>query len=173
MKTHLQFPVWGRPILIAIAVIIISTIGLPILGLKKAEAELESKTTNISVKGDELLVLENNSLLPISSLSGPEPECVRKIKVVITAYSSAPWQTDDTPFITASGSFVKDGIIANNLLPFGAKIRIPELYGNKIFVVKDRMHSRKGDYHFDIWFSSYIGAKNFGVKRTYIEILKS
>jgi len=88
-----------------------------------------------------------------------------------TAYSSTPEETDEDPFITASGIWVKDGIVANNLLPFGTKIRLPELYGDKVFVVEDRMNSRKGYYHFDIWFASKKEALQFGAKNTYVEVL--
>lgn len=108
----------------------------------------------------------------ICKLDRSEYEVVKKVKMVITAYSSRVEETDSTPFITASGKTVADGIIANNMLPFGAKIRIPELYGDKIFVVEDRMHQRKGKYHVDIWFPEYSQAKEFGSKLTYIEILE-
>jgi 3D (Asp-Asp-Asp) domain-containing protein len=97
----------------------------------------------------------------------------KAIKVIITAYSSTPEQTDDTPFITASGKTVADGIVANNMLPFGTQIRIPSIFGNKIFVVQDRMNKRKSDYHIDIWFPTYMEAKNFGVKTAEIEVLES
>lgn len=100
-------------------------------------------------------------------------EVVKKIKMIVTAYSSTPEQTDDTPFITASGKNVADGIVANNMLRFGTKIKIPELYGDKIFVVQDRMHQRKGKYHLDIWFPEYPEAKNFGAKIADIEVLKN
>jgi len=96
----------------------------------------------------------------------------KKVKMVVTAYSSTPEQTDSTPFITASGKKVADGIVANNMLPFGSKIKIPEVYGDKIFIVEDRMNQRKGKYHLDIWFPEYSQAKNFGAKITYIEILE-
>lgn len=102
-----------------------------------------------------------------------EQNTAQKIKVLITAYSSTSDQTDDTPFITASNKYVKDGIIANNMLPFGSKVKIPELYGDKIFVVEDRMNRRKSDYHFDIWFPSKQLALNFGVKTAYIEVLEN
>jgi 3D (Asp-Asp-Asp) domain-containing protein len=95
------------------------------------------------------------------------------IKVVVTAYSSTPDQTDDTPFITASGKYVEDGIIANNMLPFGTKIKIPALYGDKIFTVEDRMASYKSNYHIDIWMPSRTSALNFGVKTAEIEILEN
>ena len=96
----------------------------------------------------------------------------KKIKVILTAYSSTVAQTDSTPFITANGTYVHDGVVANNGLPFGTEIRIPELYGNKVFAIEDRMHWRKSDYHFDIWFPTYEQAKNFGVRYAYVEVLK-
>ena len=100
-------------------------------------------------------------------------QVIRKIKVIITAYSSTPEQTDDTPFITASGKQVADGIVANNMLPLGTKIKIPGLYGDKVFIVEDRMNKRKSNYHIDIWFPSYAQAKNFGIKTAEIEVLES
>ena len=118
----------------------------------------------------DLLTVQENSLLPSSLL--PAPKVAKTIKVIITAYSSTPEETDDTPFITAAGTTVRDGIIANNLFPFGTKIRIPELYGDKVFTVEDRMSRKKGYYHFDIWFSSKQGAKDFGAKLTHIEVLE-
>ena len=117
------------------------------------------------------VVIQNNSILPVSQM--PKAKVVRTIRVITTAYSSDVWQTDSTPFITANGTYVRDGIVANNLLPFGTKIRLPEIYGDKIFVVEDRMHSRKGYYHVDIWQSTYIEAKDYGAKRTYIEVLEN
>ena len=159
--------------------IVLVTVGiliglLPILETKSQEAE---SWFEIGLTGEwqpeRLAMVEGNSLLAISNPSEPESQVARKIRVVVTAYSSTPAQTDDNPYITAAGTWVREGIIANNLLPFGTKIRIPELYGDKVFVVEDRMHQRKGYYHVDIWFASYGEAKNFGAKRTYIEILES
>lgn len=113
-------------------------------------------------------LLQGNSLIAPSDPSLP----VRKVEMIITAYSSTAWQTDSTPFITATGTEVRDGVVANNMLPLGTEIRIPELYGNKVFVVEDRMNSRKSYYHLDIWFPEYSQAKEFGAKRTYVEILE-
>ncbi|GAI34149.1 unnamed protein product, partial [marine sediment metagenome] len=109
----------------------------------------------------------------ISSPSNPESQYTKKtIEVVVTAYSSSPWETDDSPYLTAAGTWVREGIVANNKYPFGTEIRIPEIYGEKIFVVEDRMSWKKGEYHIDIWFPSYWEALNFGTKRTYIEVLE-
>lgn len=122
--------------------------------------------------GSGLVFLQENSLLAISDISIPESQIIRKIPVIVTAYSSTVWETDSDPFITAAGTWVRQGIVANNMLSFGTKIRIPELFGNRIFVVEDRMNRRKSPNHFDIWKSSHSEAKNFGVERTYIEIIK-
>jgi 3D (Asp-Asp-Asp) domain-containing protein len=94
----------------------------------------------------------------------------RTIDAVITAYSSTPDQTDDTPFVTAAGTTVRDGIVAANFLPLYTKIRIPELFGDKVFVVEDRMHERFSN-RVDIWFPDRASAKNFGLKKATIYIL--
>lgn len=86
----------------------------------------------------------------------------------VTAYSSTPEETDDTPFITALGTKVRDGIIASNLLPFGTKVKIPELFGDKIFVVEDRMHRRKENF-LDVWMPSKEAATEFGI--SYAEVI--
>lgn len=146
---------------------IISFVAFSFLWGTKQEKEEENFANDSS-----LAMIQGNSLLFSSPLPQMEIEVVRKVKVVTTAYSSTVWQTDDTPFITAAGTYVRDGIVANNLLAFGTKIRIPEIYGEKVFVVEDRMNWKKGFYHVDIWFPSYQEAKDFGAKTTYIEVIK-
>ncbi len=144
-----------------------------LLGLSSVLAANPGQNTATEDKLGSLSLIQGNSLLPLADPNGPEKKVARKISVIATAYSSTVWQTDDTPFTTAAGTQVRDGIIANNMLPFGTKIRIPELYGDKVFVVEDRMNRRKGDYQIDIWFSSYGEAKEFGAQTTYIEILEN
>src|SRR3989344_6333829 len=105
-------------------------------------------------------------------VKGEDGKVVKRIKALVTAYSSTQDQTDDTPFITASGKTVKNGIVANNMLPFGTKIKIPQLYGDQVFVVQDRMHRRKSNNHFDVWMPERSLAVSFGVKITEIEVLE-
>jgi len=155
--------------ILIIAEILISIV-IAGLVIQEIKAQASGSSFDLS-QAKELSVIQSNSVLSVSDPSLPYK--VRKINVVITAYSSTPWQTDSTPFITASGTRVKEGIVANNLLSFGTEIRIPELYGDKIFVVQDRMHWRKGYYHIDIWFPETQEAKNFGRKITYIEVLET
>lgn len=118
---------------------------------------------------ERLFVIQGNALLS-SSMTITGVPATRKIAVMATAYSSTVEQTDDTPFITASGTTVQEGTVAANFLPFGTKIMLPELYGNKVFTVEDRMHPRK-DYQVDIWFPDTEDALHFGAKTTYIEVL--
>jgi len=93
----------------------------------------------------------------------------------ITAYNSEAAQTDDSPCITANGFNVcEHGIedtIAANFLKFGSKVRIPELFGDRVFVVRDRMNKRHAN-RVDIWMISKADAKNFGVKYAKIEVVK-
>jgi 3D (Asp-Asp-Asp) domain-containing protein len=153
---------------------------------KQAIADIEIDLTNqATAKGEDerssstnqefsdLPIIQQTTLLPlISPSSQAEIETLEKFEVIVTAYSSSVWENDGDPFITASGTRVKDGIVANNFLPFGSQIRLPEIFGDKIFVVEDRMHSRKSDYQIDIWFPSNQEALNFGVKLTEMEIVK-
>lgn len=95
----------------------------------------------------------------------------RVAKIVLTAYSSTPGQTDNTPFITANGLTVYDGLVAANWLPLGTRVRIPELFGDKIFTVNDRMHPRFGAGRVDLWLDAPIDeVKEFGVKRVAMEV---
>lgn len=95
--------------------------------------------------------------------------------IVVTAYNSEPGQTDNSPCITANNFNVCDyGVedtIAANFLPFGAKVKIPELFGNKVFVVRDRMNKRFF-HRVDVWMLERPDAVNFGVKLAKIEVLE-
>lgn len=93
----------------------------------------------------------------------------RVIYVTVTAYSSTPDQTDDSPFITADGTWVHDGTLAANFLRFGTKVRLPDFSGDKVYVVEDRMNQRY-PYRADIWMETREAAKQFGVRTLKMEI---
>jgi len=136
-----------------------------------AGGPLESPLDEPPNPGERLVIAQANTLLPIIQPNSPE-KVINTIPVIVTAYSSTESQTDDTPFITASGTLVRDGIVAANFLPIGTRIKMPELYGEKIFIVEDRMHHRK-TYQVDIWFATYWEAINFGAKTAVVEVLGS
>lgn len=94
-----------------------------------------------------------------------------EMEVLTTAYNSLPEQTDSTPFITASGTQTRDGIVACNCLPFGTVIEID----GKFYEVEDRMNSRytcDGIWKVDIWMEHYEDAKQYGKQTTTIKIYK-
>lgn len=99
------------------------------------------------------------------SYQGKSPD--KKVKVVITAYTSTVDQCDANPFVGASGKEVYEGMVAANWLPFGTKVMFPSLFGNKIFTVDDRMNPDHGGYgRMDIWMNTPRSeAIQFGVKR--------
>ena len=107
---------------------------------------------------------------PTSRLHRPA-KAPRLIKGIITAYTSTHDQTDDDPFTTASGKKVEVGTIAANGVPFGTVIKIPALFGERRFVVTDRMNSRYDFGHFDVWLpNDRSEALRFGAKRATVEI---
>lgn len=107
-------------------------------------------------------------LVPILSLAKVgetynKHRIVQKGIVMATAYNSLENQTDSSPWITASGTRCKEGVIASNFLPFGTKLMI-EGFGNQIFTVEDRMN-RRYKRRIDIWFRQYKDARQFGIRK--------
>lgn len=139
-----------------------------------AVANAPAESNQIS---SDLITLQGNTLIQINSpqitsVQGPVCPILNKRLVVITAYSSTPGETDSSPFITASGTRVRDGIIAANFLKIGTQVKIPVLYGDKVFVVEDRM-AKKNSHKVDIWMPSKSAALQFGVKKAEIVVLES
>lgn len=91
--------------------------------------------------------------------------------VAATAYNSMESQTDSTPWITASGTRCREGVIASNFLPMGTQILI-EGFGDRVFVVEDRMN-RRYNKRIDIWFRSYQDARQFGVRTIKYHVIKA
>lgn len=108
--------------------------------------------------------------VPYSVILEQENDTQTVREYIITGYSSSVDETDDSPFITASGERVRDGVVASNFLPFGTRLKI-SYWDDKIFVVKDRMNSRYKN-RLDVWFPSKDLALSFGKRRLEVEILK-
>lgn len=95
---------------------------------------------------------------------------VQTVEATVFAYASTTSQTDSSPFMTASGALVHDGTVANNCLPFGTVVTFPEQFGDKQFVVEDRMARRYGCDSFDIWFTTTSAARAFGKQYTIVQV---
>jgi 3D (Asp-Asp-Asp) domain-containing protein len=140
----------------------------------------ESKIDNLTFyDNDTLLVKSNPNYYKPQVLASieKETESVQRIWARVTAY--APLDPNAVegmcysgdPLVTASGTRARDGVVAANFLKFGTKIKIPALFGDKIFTVEDRMSS-KYQNTVDVLVSSKDEAIRLGVKKAYIEIVK-
>jgi len=154
MRTILKYNnFWLNKAIIAIVILILA-FNMPVK---------EVSTTN---QQNSLMVIGGDSLMGINESLSP-----KMMKVVLTGYSSTTDQTDDTPFITASNTRTRDGIVAANFLAFGTKVQIPSIFGDKVFTVEDRMAKKHSD-KIDIWFPERYLAKNFGVQEAVVIILE-
>ena len=140
-----------------------------------ANADIESEATRIDKVVLEMIIeaMQNKTdeygRLPQSA----DALARRHFTIPITAYTSDPLQTDDTPCITASGLDVcergTENVVAANFLPIGTRVKIPELFGDRIFYVEDRMNARYF-YRMDIWMKKIEEAKEFGIRRATVEV---
>ena len=109
-----------------------------------------------------------------------------RYSVTITAYNPVAAQTDNTPFITATGTRMRSGIIALSrdllpLIPYGSVIRFVKLQHDPsschatlprgTFRVEDTMHPRK-KRQVDVAMMSYQSARHFGRCRGMIQVLR-
>jgi len=135
----------------------------------KIYSSIQSKTiyTSANISQASSVIAEAS---PIAMKKKTAKAATKTFVVTASAYSSTIDQTDSTPFITAANTFVRDGVIAANFLPIGTRIKIPELFGDKQFIVEDRMNSRYW-YNIDLWFADRDTAMNFGRKQVVIEIV--
>lgn len=122
---------------------------------------------DFTVQAPEEIAKEINVEARLERANDARPK--KTIYVTVTAYSSTPDQTDDSPFITANGSWVHEGTLAANFLPFGTKVRLPDYSGDRNYVVEDRMNQRY-TYRADIWMKSREAAKQFGIRKLKMEI---
>jgi 3D (Asp-Asp-Asp) domain-containing protein len=96
------------------------------------------------------------------------PAATRAVAATVTAYSSSPDETDDTPFIAANGGTVHHGTLAcPDTYKFGTKVVIE----GTTYTCEDRMNARyRGQERFDIWKASKAEALSYGTKQITIQI---
>jgi len=139
------------------------------------------------VKEKRQLNQQIDSLNTVLSEVEGDLDAVSKVqisKLVATAYNSYPWQTDNTPFITSSGSAVGDGTLAlsrdliraENALMHRMGFNPSGMYafGDTVFViyvkpmvVHDTMN-RRFTNRADIWLDKHSTARNWGKRKVYI-----
>jgi 3D (Asp-Asp-Asp) domain-containing protein len=109
-----------------------------------------------------------------------------------TAYNSMVSQTNDQPFVTATGQRTGWGIVAVSRdllgadLPYGTLVRLrdlgnfhngrgagayQDLLDDTTFVVEDTMHPRKRN-QIDVWFADHASALAWGVRRIEVEVVR-
>lgn len=128
----------------------------------RLEAEVERGKT-------ALALLHKFTLLNNERIKG----LARRKVVTVTAYSARECETDSTPFITASNSPVRPGIVAvsrdlfENGWVFGKKVYIKNM---GVFVIDDLMAESKRE-HLDIFMYDPRQAEHFGVKKLEVFLL--
>lgn len=139
------------------------------------------------------VVTTSTRVLPEFHAAFQGPEANPRYVLRATGYNSLESQTDSTPFITATGTRTRFGVVAVSRdllgtdLPYGSLVRIRDLgafhTGNgvgafqnmlddqQIFVVEDTMHMRKSQ-QIDVWFQHYDTAVNWGVRKVEVELVR-
>ncbi len=100
----------------------------------------------------------------------PENRVCKTYTVVVTGYSSTVDQCDSDPFTTASMTTVHRGTLAANSLSFGTEVMFPDYFGNRVFIVEDRMAKRFSN-RMDIWFETRKEALQFGKRKLKVMVL--
>ena len=159
-------------------VVILSFFGTSFLAqVAEAKPVFLAGLSNLFSNNNEKTEIIEDSVSSFPDMEEAEPRMV--VLAVMTAYSSDVAQTDSTPCIPADFHYNlcehyeqegEQNTIATNFLPLGTKVRFPELYGDKVFVVRDRMNARYGYGRGDIWMPSRAEAVAFGVKRVKMEV---
>lgn len=152
-----------------VATIALVAIAFGYMGLPAA-----ARATSVAFEPNEATKLEIAAIQNATKPFGAFPKAEARgpastMYVQASAYNSVPWQTDSTPFTTASGTTVHFGTLAANFLPIGTMVKIPDYFGEQIFIVEDRMNPRY-QRNVDIWMEEIPDAKAFGRRTVKIEI---
>ncbi|NTW22481.1 hypothetical protein HGA34_02970 [Candidatus Falkowbacteria bacterium] len=172
-------------LLVAIVVYDYLMFPLPILAKEAVSAKQLQPVTAVAGQASGYSSVSESTPVTLSNISKKEEvkpvvaKTVLKVKDhgyhSMTAYNSEVGQTDSDPCTTANGFNLckhnQEDTVAANFLKFGTKVRIPELFGDRVFVVRDRMNSRYQE-RVDVWFKDRQDALKFGVRKAKIEIVE-
>lgn len=147
------------------------------------QANIKSNSLKMANKSQELIITTDSIIkdqtmdqeaAKIAS-SSPARKVKKTMSRVITAYNSEVAQTDNDPCTTANGFNLckhnQEDSIAANFLPFGTEVMIPDLFGDRVFVVRDRMNSRHAN-RVDVWMKERHDAIKFGIQVATIQVLE-
>jgi len=174
MKNKISAPIHRISEKVAVVVVLLG-LAIASVPVQPVQASFEQFAMSILSNAMPITFAKNKSSFPVAG----DREPTKTITVVSTAFNSLEGQTDDSPCIPAMSSFnlcdfyEEHGYgnsVAANFLPLGTQVQFPDLYGDKIFVVRDRMNKRYGQGRVDIWLPTYAEAKTFGVKRLKMNI---
>lgn len=156
-----------RYIRVAITGLLVASFGVSALIVPAAQAFTAFPNpglgTFLAVSSDTGAIITSDEASRVSAIVN-RPATLKTIIMDSTAYTSRVEECDADPFVTADGSDVRDGILATNMLPFGTKVRLPTVFGDRIFEVHDRMNTRY-TYRVDVWMADYKAMTNYGLKR--------
>jgi len=152
-------------VLLSVAILVLPWVVYQKWQKNHLDEQIERKIGYLS---HDLPMIEENSLLGLYS---PRIMVFKSLgSLWVTGYSSTIDQTDSTPFITASNTKVRDGVVACPMyLPFGTTITIDD----KIYICEDRMRQTEPYmYYFDIWFATREEALEYGIQLKDIKIIQ-
>jgi len=165
---------WRKIIISFIFLVVFEFICFPLPVLASQVDVNSSPDTNSTLQTSDLLVVTNEMVTTNSLPLNSDLAIAKTAFYEVTAYTSEVGQCDGDPCHTAMGFNLctnnTEDTIAANFLPFGAKVRMPELFGDRVFIVRDRMNSRYTD-RIDVWFKDSHKARHFGIKIAKVEIL--
>jgi len=122
---------------------------------------------------DALLTADTVSELAVGRAAGAS----RTVRA--TAYNSEVGQTDNSPFITATGTRVRPGVIALSrdllrVFPYGTRVTLHDsagLLNGRVFIVEDTMNVRMANT-IDIWMGSRAQALRWGARTVRITAIR-
>lgn len=138
---------------------------------EELDNSVNRKLAFVSLENEDLISLRHDEFRK----NPPQPKVLQTRTVISTAYTSSVAETDSTPCITADGYDVcaagVENVVAANFLRFGTKVRIPDQFGDRIFVVHDRMNERFSS-RVDVWMLNRNDALSYGKRLVKIEVVE-
>ncbi|WP_225430025.1 RlpA-like double-psi beta-barrel domain-containing protein [Deinococcus detaillensis] len=170
----------GRPVVMVLGLAGAAALALSTLGTAQVTGDLilpqlpEASLTQTAVQS--MLGL-GEPALPDEVAASRTRGATRTVKA--TAYNSEAGQTDNSPFVTATGTRVRPGVIALSrdllrIFPYGSRVTLQDsagLLNGRVFIVEDTMNVRMANT-VDIWMGSRAQALAWGSRTVRITALR-